>query len=59
MNKNIGYAIAPPALTRPLRAVHQTVTFSTATPLQEAMAVALESAPALGYYDELAAESSA
>ncbi len=49
----VGYAIGPKRLTAPLRAVHQFVTFASATPFQEAMAVALERAPELGYYSEL------
>jgi aspartate/methionine/tyrosine aminotransferase len=49
----VGYAIGPDRLTAPLRAVHQFVTFASATPFQEAMAVALERAPELGYYTEL------
>jgi aspartate/methionine/tyrosine aminotransferase len=49
----VGYAIGPERLTAPLRAVHQFVTFASATPFQEAMAVALERAPELGYYSEL------
>src|SRR5215218_1287436 len=49
----IGYAIGPDSLTAPLRAVHQFVTFASATPFQEAMAVALERAPELGYYGDL------
>ena len=44
----IGYAVGPPALNAALRAVHQFVTFATATPFQDAMALALEDAPALG-----------
>lgn len=52
----IGYAIGPTPLQAALRAVHQYVTFATATPLQEAMATALEEAPGLGYYDRLRAE---
>jgi aspartate/methionine/tyrosine aminotransferase len=36
--------------------VHQFVTFASATPLQEAMAVAMEEAPGRGYYDDLARE---
>jgi aspartate/methionine/tyrosine aminotransferase len=36
--------------------VHQAVTFSSATPFQEALAVAIEQAPALGYYAQLAAD---
>ena len=49
----IGYAIGPERLNAPLRAVHQFVTFASATPFQEAMAIALEQAPDLGYYSEL------
>ncbi|MDP9367194.1 MAG: methionine aminotransferase [Chloroflexota bacterium] len=52
----IGYVIAPPSLSAAVRAVHQFVTFATATPFQEAMATALEIAPDLGYYDQLQAE---
>ena len=49
----VGYAIGPERLTAPLRAVHQFVTFASATPFQEAMAAALERAPELGYYTDL------
>jgi aspartate/methionine/tyrosine aminotransferase len=49
----IGYAIGPAGLNAALRTVHQFVTFASATPFQEAMAVALEEAPARGYYDRL------
>ena len=49
----VGYAIGPERLTAPLRAVHQFVTFASATPFQEAMAVALERAPELEYYADL------
>lgn len=41
----IGYAIAPPAYTTELRKVHQYLTFSTATPLQYAIARYLETVP--------------
>ena len=51
----VGWAIAPPALSEALRAVHQFVTFTNATPLQEALADILPQAVALGYYDELRA----
>lgn len=37
----IGWAIAPPRLTAGIRAAHQFLTFSTATPLQHAAVVAL------------------
>ncbi len=49
----VGYAIGPPPLSDALRAVHQFVTFASATPFQDAMAAALEIAPALDYYAEL------
>jgi len=49
----VGYAIGPARLTAPLRTVHQFVTFASATPFQEAMAIALERAPELGYYSDL------
>jgi aspartate/methionine/tyrosine aminotransferase len=49
----VGYAIGPARLTQPLRAVHQFVTFASATPFQEAMATALERAPDLDYYSDL------
>jgi aspartate/methionine/tyrosine aminotransferase len=50
----VGYAVGPPGLNAALRAVHQFVTFASATPFQDAMALALEEATALGYYAELA-----
>jgi aspartate/methionine/tyrosine aminotransferase len=52
----IGFAIGPSALSEPLRAVHQFVTFATATPFQEAMADAFELAETNGYYEELREE---
>lgn len=51
----IGYVVAPPPLTHALRQAHQWITFTTATPLQEAAAVALETAAHNGYYAELRA----
>jgi aspartate/methionine/tyrosine aminotransferase len=51
----IGFVIAPAALSASVRGVHQFNTFATATPFQEAMAVAMEQAEAQGYYRELAA----
>lgn len=50
----IGWAIAPPALTAGLRRVHQYITFCSATPLQAAVAAALESDG--GYFQALAAD---
>lgn len=55
----IGYAVGPRALNSALRAVHQFTTFATATPLQDAMATALETALAGGYYDQLRADYTA
>ena len=51
----IGYAVGPAPLTAALRAVHQFVTFASATPFQEAMATAMETAATTGYYDDLGA----
>ncbi len=55
----IGYAVGPAPLNAALRAVHQFVTFATATPFQEAMAVALEASVTNGYYAQLRAEYTA
>jgi aspartate/methionine/tyrosine aminotransferase len=55
----IGYAVGPAGLNSGIRATHQYSTFATATPFQEAMAVALESAAGNGYYDLLRAEYTA
>jgi len=52
----IGYAVGPASLNAALRAVHQFVTFASATPFQEAMATAFETAPQRGYYDRLRAD---
>jgi N-succinyldiaminopimelate aminotransferase len=49
----VGWAVASPALTRAVRAVHQFSTFATATPLQVAAAVALGAPDA--FYEELRA----
>jgi aspartate/methionine/tyrosine aminotransferase len=49
----IGYAIGSEPLNAALRSVHQFVTFASATPFQDAMALALEEAPRRGYYEEL------
>ena len=51
----VGYAVGPADLTAAIRSVHQFVTFATVTPLQEAMADAMEHAVRVGYYDELRA----
>jgi aspartate/methionine/tyrosine aminotransferase len=52
----VGYAVGPANLNHALRQAHQWTTFATATPFQQAAAVALRGAPALGYYDELRRE---
>lgn len=52
----IGYAVGPEWLNTALRQAHQWVTFATASPLQEATAVALEQAPQNGYYASLTAD---
>lgn len=49
----IGYAVGPAHLNHALRQAHQWVTFATSSPLQEAVAVALEEAPHNGYYRDL------
>lgn len=49
----IGYVTGAPELHPPLRIAHQFNVFATATPLQEAMAVALETAAASDYYPQL------
>ncbi|MCP5099943.1 MAG: aminotransferase class I/II-fold pyridoxal phosphate-dependent enzyme [Chloroflexi bacterium] len=48
----VGWTIAPPALTTAIFRAHQFVTFSGAAPLQEAAAIAIETADA--YYTTLA-----
>jgi aspartate/methionine/tyrosine aminotransferase len=52
----IGFGIGPAALNAALRAVHQFVTFASATPFQDAMAAALETATVRGYYVQLRRE---
>lgn len=52
----IGCAIGPAGLNAAVRSVHQFVTFASATPFQEAMAIAIETAEATGYYEQLASE---
>ena len=48
----VGWCLAPPALTGPIRKVHDFLTVGAPAPLQEAAAVALQSPP--GYYSNLA-----
>jgi aspartate/methionine/tyrosine aminotransferase len=52
----VGWAIAPAPLSAALRAVHQFVTFTNATPFQEALADILPIAARDGYYDQLRAD---
>ena len=52
----VGWAIAPPPLTAALRAVHQFVTFTNASPFQEALADVLPVAARDGYYAGLRAD---
>lgn len=47
----IGWAIAPPALTKGVRGAHQFLTFATSTPLQHAAAAALAAPDS--YYTDL------
>jgi aspartate/methionine/tyrosine aminotransferase len=49
----IGWAVAPAALSTGLRLMHQWVSYAVATPLQEAVACALEEAGGLDYYTGL------
>jgi N-succinyldiaminopimelate aminotransferase len=49
----IGWAVGPPELTAAVRNTHQYVVFSSAAPLQQAVAAALTEADKSGYYAEL------
>ena len=49
----VGWAVAAPPLAEAVFRAHQFITFSGAAPLQEATAVALETAEEHGYYEEL------
>ena len=51
-----GWVVAAPDLTDALRRVHQFVTYCSAAPLQEAVAIALEEAETNGYYDRFIEE---
>lgn len=51
----IGWAIAPPPLAHAILMAHQWIPFAVATPLQEAVAVALEQAAPQNYFPWLAA----
>lgn len=55
----VGYVLAPPDLTDAIRRIHQFVTFCSAAPLQEAVALALETADERGYYELFLAEYTA
>ena len=52
----IGWTVAPPDLSAALRAGHQWVPFCATVPVQEAVAVALETAQTNGYYATLNAQ---
>jgi aspartate/methionine/tyrosine aminotransferase len=52
----VGWAVGGAKLNHALRQAHQWVTFTTATPLQDATATALELAATNGYYDDLRRE---
>ena len=49
----VGWAVAPPPLADAIFRAHQFITFSGAAPLQEATAVALETADEHAYYETL------
>lgn len=51
----IGWAIAPRPLANAILMAHQWIPFAVSTPMQEAIAVALEEAPARGYFPWLSA----
>ncbi|HEU5434319.1 MAG TPA: methionine aminotransferase [Thermomicrobiales bacterium] len=55
----IGFAVGPASLNAALRAVHQFVTFASATPFQDAVAAGMEHAESLGYYAQLRADYTA
>ena len=55
----VGWAVAPPALTRALRGVHQFVTFTNSVPFQEALADTLVAATSNDFYDSLRARYTA
>ena len=52
----IGWTVAPPDFSATLRAGHQWVPFCATVPVQEAVAVALETAQTNGYYANLNAQ---
>jgi aspartate/methionine/tyrosine aminotransferase len=49
----VGYVLAAPDLTEALRRYHQFVTFCSSAPMQEAVALAIETSPERGYYEAL------
>ncbi len=55
----IGWAVAPPELTRAIRRVHQNTVFAAPTPLQAAAATMLDAAAEDGFYERLAADYTA
>ena len=55
----VGWACGSAEANAALRRAHQFLVFSTAAPLQDAIAVALEQAPERGYYEQLRTEYAA
>jgi aspartate/methionine/tyrosine aminotransferase len=52
----VGWAIGAAPINHALRQAKQWITFTTPTPLQEATAIAIEQAHAVGYYPQLRSE---
>lgn len=55
----VGWAVGPRPLVSALASVQQWVSFCVPTPLQEAVAVAFEEAPARNYWQDLTSSYSA
>jgi N-succinyldiaminopimelate aminotransferase len=52
----VGYVLAQPVFTDALRRIHQFVTFCSAAPLQDAVALGFERADEMGYYEQFVEE---
>jgi kynurenine aminotransferase len=52
----VGYLIGPPDLINPVATAHTRICYSTPSPLQEAIAIGFEQAPANNFWDACAAE---
>ena len=48
----VGYVLAQPVFSDALRRIHQFVTFCSAAPMQDAVALAIEQADEWGYYEQ-------